>query len=221
MHCMTPTTARLRRFFGAGLMLFLLHGLALASVALAVGYFHHRMHLLLEPIALPLLLACGGGDPVARMHAAEHLLARAGALDDWQPVCWVVVSALLSSLLGTLAVSVHWLRQRHGLYRRSRWGLLGLHVLATALAALLLRLYEQVWAGLVNGLPTVCMAEPTAQEASAVTPAQRTLPQMLAEAGLPVPQAPDALAIVLCGVLVAATVVGVWLWRALPIQPSE
>lgn len=214
---MTLMTARLRRFFGAGLMLFLLHGLALASIALAVGYFHHRMYLLLEPLALPLLLACGGGDPVARMHAAEHLLARAGALDDWQPVCWVVVSALLSSLLGALAVNTHWLRQVHGQHRRSIWGLLGLHLLATALAALLLRLYEQVWQGLVNGLPAVCMAEPQpAQDPTRLT--HLTVSNMLSEAGLQVPQAPDALAIVLCGVLLAALVVGVWLWRMLPVS---
>ena len=217
---MTPTTARLRRFFGAGLMLFLLHGLALASVALAVGYFHHRLDLLLEPIELPLLLSCGGGDPMARMQAAEHLLARAGALDDWQPVCWVVVSALLCSLMGTVVVSLHWLQQVQGLHRRSVWGLLGLHLLASALAVLLLRLYEQVWAGLVIALPTVCMAEPAAQEA-AMLPAHRTLPQMLSDAGLLVPQAPDALAIVLCGVLLAATVIGVWLWRALPMPAPE
>jgi len=221
MHCMTPTTARLRRFFGAGLMLFLLHGLALTSVALAVGYFHHRLDLLLEPIELPLLLSCGGGDPMARMQAAEHLLARARALDDWQPVCWVVVSALLCSLLGTVVVSLHWLQQVQGLHRRSVWGLLGLYLLASALAVLLLRLYEQVWAGLVSALPTVCMAEPAAREATAMLPAHRTLPQMLSDAGLLVPQAPDALAIVLCGVLLAATVIGVWLWRALPIPAPE
>ncbi|WP_159097464.1 hypothetical protein [Stenotrophomonas sp. SAU14A_NAIMI4_5] len=218
---MTPTTARLRRFFGAGLMLFLLHVLALASVALAVGYFHHRLDLLLEPIEVPLLLSCGGGDPMARMQVAEHLLARAGALDDWQPVCWVVVSALLCALLGTVVVSLHWLQQVQDLHRRSVWGLLGLHLLASALAVLLLGLYEQVWRGLVNVLPTVCMAEPTVQEATAMLPAYRTLPQMLSDAGLLVPQVPDALAIVLCGVLLAATVIGVWLWRALPMPAPE
>jgi len=218
---MTLRTARLRRFFGAGLMLLLLHGLALASVALAVGYFHHRVHLLLEPIELPLLLACGGGDPVARMQVAEHLLARAGALDDWQPVCWVVVMALMSSLLGTLAVSVHWLYQGRGRQSRSVGGLLGLQLLATALAVKLLRLYEQVWAGLVDGLPMVCMAEPMPGDVAAALPAQRSLPQILVDAGLPIPQAADALAIVLCGVLLAATVVGVWLWRSLPLHAPE
>lgn len=202
-------------------MLFLLHGLALSSVALAVGHFHQRLQLLLEPVALPLLLACGGSDPVARMRVAEVLLARAGALDDWQPLCWLVVSALLFSLLGALGVSVHWLRRARGIHHRSIAGLLGLHVLALLLAAAVLRMYEHVWHGVVTGLPTLCMAESLAMEGGLPVPAQRTLPQMLSRAGLLVPQAPDALAFVLCGVLLAAMAMGVWLWRILPVTAAD
>ncbi len=221
MHRVAFMTARLRRLCGAGLMLFLLHGLALASLGLAVSYFHHRTQLLLEPFPIPLLPACGGHDPVARLHAADLLLARAGALDDWQPVCWVVVSALLSSLLGALAVSVNLLRRTWGGRRQGAWGLFGLHLLVLGLAMQLLRLYEQVWRGMVTGLPAACMVGPTALEDDATSGAHRTVPQMLAGAGLPVPQLPDALAMVVSALLLAATVVGIWLWWTLPLSAVE
>ncbi len=214
-------TARLRRLCGAGLMLFLLHGLALASLGLAVSHFHHRTQLLLEPFAMPLLPACSGNDPVARLHMADLLLARAGALDDWQPVCWVVVSALLSALLGALAVSVNLLRRTRGGRRHGIWGLFGLHLLVLALAMQLLRLYEQVWTGMVTGLPAACMAGPTGLEEDATGGAHRTVPQMLAGAGLPVPQLPDALAMVTGALLLAAMAVGMWLWRTLPLSAVE
>lgn len=214
---MDVMTARVRRFFGAGLMLLVLQGLALASVALAAGFFHHRMHLLLEPIAVPVLMACGCGDAVARMQVAEDVLARANAFDGWQPLFWLVASALLLTLLGALAVCLQGLLRAERRHRRSACGLLGLHVLALPLAAAVLRLYEQVWAGIVTGLPVACMAEPLPMEDGAALPVQRSMAQVLAEAGTLPPQAPDALAIVLCGLLLAAMVVGVWLWRAGPV----
>jgi len=213
--------ARITRLSGAGLMLFLLHGLALASLGLAVNHFHHRTRLLLEPFAMPLLPACGGHDPVARLRVAELLLARAGALDDWQPVCWVVVSALLSSLLGALVVSVNLLRRTQHGQRYGIWGLFGLHLLVLALAIQLLRWYEQVWTGMVTGLPAACMAGPAGLDEDATSGAHRTVPQMLASAGLPVPQLPDALAVVVSALLLAAMAVGIWLWRTLPLSAVE
>lgn len=207
---------RTGRFFGAGLMLLLLQLLALSAVGLAAGYFHHRVELLLEPLTS----ACGGHDPVARMQVAEHLLARVEALDDWQPLIWVMGTAVLLALLGALLVCVHWLRRVDARCRTSAWGLLALHLLALGLATWMLRLYEQVWAGVVTLLPIQCMVEEEGRDRSAWQPGTRWLQQMFIDAGLPLPQAPDALAIVLCGTLLAGMVVGIWLWRASPLPPA-
>ncbi len=206
---MTAFTARLGRFFGAGLMLFLLQVVALLSVGLAAGYFHHRMDLLLEPLTL----ACGGPDPTARMQVAEHLLARAGALDGWQPLCWLPMATLLLALLGTLTVGVHLLRHVDARLRRSAWGLLALHAAALLLASAMLRLYDQAWKGITTALPAACMTDLTPDGHALPSSMRRWLLQIFAKADLTPPHAPDALAIILCGLLMAAMVVGLWLWR--------
>ncbi|QKW58293.1 hypothetical protein [Stenotrophomonas sp. NA06056] len=206
---MTAFTARLGRFFGAGLMLFLLHVVALLSVGLAVGYFHHRMGLLLEPLTR----ACGGNDAAARMQVAEHLLARAAALDGWQQLSWLPMAALLLAVLGALSVSVHWLRHADASLRRSAWGLLALHAAALLLAGAMLRLYDHAWEGIITALPAACMTD-LAPDGHAPPPSMRRwLLQLFAKADLMPPHAPDVLAIVLCGVLMAAMVIGLWLWR--------
>ena len=206
---MTAFTARLGRFFGAGLMLLLLQVLALLSVGLAAGHFHQRVALLLEPLSL----ACGGADPAARMLVAEQLLARAGALDDWQPLCWLQMATLVLALLGTLLVCVHWLRHVDAPLRRSAWGLLALHAAALLLASVMLRLYEHVWAGITTALPAACMTDLTPDGHALPSSMRRWLLQIFARADLTPPHAPDALAIILCGLLMAAMVVGLWLWR--------
>lgn len=206
---MTAFTARLWRFFGAGLMLFLLQVVALLSVGMAAGYFHHRMDLLLEPLTL----ACSGADPAARMQVAEHLLARADALDGWQPLCWLPMATLMLALLGTLSVCVHWLRHVDAPLRRSAWGLLALHAAALLLASAMLRLYEHAWRGITTALPSACMTD-LAPDGHALPPSMRRwLLQLFARADVMPLHAPDALAIVLCGLLLAAMVVGLWLWR--------
>jgi len=206
---MTAFTARLGRFFGAGLMLLLLQVLALLSVGLAAGHFHQRVALLLEPLSL----ACGGADPAGRMLVAEHLLARAGALDDWQPLCWLPMAALVLALLGTLLVCVHWLRHVDASLRRSAWGLLALHVAALMLSSVMLRLYEHVWTRITHALPAACMTVMAPDGYERPSSMRHWLLQLFARADLMPPHAPDALAIVLCGLLLAAMVVGLWLWR--------
>lgn len=206
---MTAFTARLGRFFGAGLMLFLLQLVALLSVGLAAGYFHHRVDLLLEPLTL----SCGGADPAARLHVAEHLLARAGALDDWQPLCWIPMATLLLALLGTLSVCVHWLRDVDASLRRSAWCLSALHAAALLLASAMLRLYEHVWAGVITALPAACMTDQVPEGHQTPLSTRRWLLQLFAKADLMPPHLPDGLAIALCAVLLAGMVIGLWLWR--------
>ncbi|WP_303637725.1 MULTISPECIES: hypothetical protein [Stenotrophomonas] len=208
---MTDFTVRLRRlFFGAGLMLFLLQVVAILSVGLASGYFHHRQSLLLESLTP----ACGATDLAARMRVAEHLLARVGALDDWQPLCWLPMAALLLALTGTLSACVHWLHRVDATLRRSAWGLLALHGAALLLASVMLWLYEQVWAGITTTLPSACMLELATGARPWVASPQQWLLQMSGPLELLPPHAPDALAIVLIGLLLAAMVVGLWLWCA-------
>lgn len=190
-------------------MLFLLQGVALLSVGFAASHFHHRVALLLEPISL----ACGGFDPVARLQVADHLLARAGALDDWEPLCLLPTATLLLALLGALSVCVHSLRRAEAPLRRSGWALLALHGAGLLLAAVMLRLYEHVWAGATTVLPAACMTELAVEGNQLPASSDAWLLQIFNTAGLMPPHAPDALAIVLCGVLVAGMVVGVWLWR--------
>ncbi len=141
------------------------------------------------------------------------MLARAGALDDWQPLCWLPMATLVLALLGTLLVCVHWLRNVDAPLRRSAWGLLALHAAALLLASVMLRLYEHVWAGITTALPAACMTDLTPDGHALPSSMRRWLLQIFARANLTPPHAPDALAIILCGLLIAAMVVGLWLWR--------
>ncbi|TGP50965.1 hypothetical protein EN872_14670, partial [bacterium M00.F.Ca.ET.229.01.1.1] len=96
---MSPATSRIRRICGQGPILLMLQLVALLSVALASGFFHCRVDLLLEPITE----ACGGPDAHARLQMAEQVMARAGALDDWQPLSWIPVAGIALALLGAIA----------------------------------------------------------------------------------------------------------------------
>ncbi|MBR7559551.1 hypothetical protein KC218_23670, partial [Mycobacterium tuberculosis] len=78
----------------------MLQWVALLSVVLAAGFFHYRVELLLEPVTV----ACGGPDAQARLQVAEQVMARAGALDDWQPLGWIPWVGLVLALLGAMAV---------------------------------------------------------------------------------------------------------------------
>lgn len=202
-------TARLGRFCGAGLMLLALQVVAMLTVGWAVSCFHQRLNLLLEPLTV----ACGGVDPVARMQVAEHLIARAGALDGWTPLHWLPIGALLPALLGTMLVNVHWLHQVDVRFRRSAWGLLALHGIAFTLAAFTVVQYERLWNGIVRRMPPACMSHLEMDTGDGPLPPLQWSMHLFAHAGLPLPHAPDALAIILAGVLLACMVIGLWLWR--------
>lgn len=77
----------------------------------------------------------------------------------------------------------------------------------------MLRLYEHVWAGVITALPAACLTDQLPEGHQAPLSTRRWLLQLFAKADLMPPHAPDALAIVLCGLLLAAMVVGLWLWR--------
>lgn len=111
-------------------MVFLLQLVALLSLGLGAGYFHSRVDLLLVPV----VDGCGGPDPVARLRVAEQLLARAEALDDWQPLRWIPLVGTLLALLGAATVCA--LRAMPQQYRlgRLRRALVALHVGVLALA---------------------------------------------------------------------------------------
>lgn len=77
----------------------------------------------------------------------------------------------------------------------------------------MLRLYEHVWEGITTALPAACMTDLAPDGQALPSSMRRWLLQLFARAELTPPHAPDALAIILCGLLLAAMVVGVWLWR--------
>jgi len=70
-----------------------------------------------------------------------------------------------------------------------------------------------VWAGITTALPAACMTDLTPDGHALPSSIRRWLLQIFAKADLTPPHAPDALAIILCGLLMAAMVVGLWLWR--------
>jgi hypothetical protein len=93
----------------------MLQVVALLAVALAAGFFHYRVELLLEPVTE----ACGGPDAQARMQVAEQVMARAGALDDWQPLQLDSDGGMVLALLGRWRCApALWLRER---LRTANW----------------------------------------------------------------------------------------------------
>lgn len=205
-------TASFGRIFGPGLMLLVLQCVSLLAVGLEVGYFHHRVALLLEPLSPD----CGGDDATERMHVAEHLLARANALDDWDPLAWVPTATLLLALAGSLAAAWEQWRHSSAACRRSAGRLLALQAGALVLGGAMLHAFDRVWQAYITLLPAACMSDRLMNgEASLAASTAWTFQVFGAARAMP-PHAPDAMAIVLCGLLLASLAVGIWLWRQAP-----
>ncbi|MBH1530429.1 hypothetical protein I5T99_15305 [Stenotrophomonas maltophilia] len=208
---MSPATSRIRRIFGQGPILMMLQLVALLSVALAAGFFHYRVDLLLEPINA----ACGGPDEQARLEMAEQVMARAGALDDWQPLSWIPVAGIVLALLGATAVCASralWLRDR---LRTANLALMLLHGGALALAGWVLHLYENAWRNVARLSPTACLVELASEGDVPLEQAQRVVFHILTRVNAPLLRNPDDLALVLAVLLLAAMAGGVALWRAI------
>lgn len=135
---MVSTATRFCRICGPGPILLALQVVALLAVALAAGFFHYRVGLLLEPVDD----ACGGPDPVARMQVAEQLLARSTALAPWQPLQWIPMAGVALALLGAMSISVYRLGRLSERLRRANWGVMALHAAILALALRALHLYD-------------------------------------------------------------------------------
>ncbi|HGM6068342.1 TPA: hypothetical protein ACKP39_002033 [Stenotrophomonas maltophilia] len=207
---MRSAVSRLGRLFGPGVMVFLLQLVALLSLGLGAGYFHSRVDLLLVPV----VDGCGGPDPVARLRVAEHLLARAEALDDWQPLRWIPLVGTLLALLGAAAVcALRAMPQQHrlGMLRR---GLVALHVGVLALAGWTLHLYEDAWSSVARLSPTACLVDLAEQGGVPLAQAQQVVLHVLTREYAPLQRNPDDLAMMAVSLLVTAMVASIVLWRA-------
>ncbi|UXB36594.1 hypothetical protein [Stenotrophomonas maltophilia] len=208
---MSAATSRIRRICGQGPILLMLQLVALLSVALASGFFHCRVDLLLEPITA----ACGGPDEQARLQMAEQVMARAGALDDWQPLSWIPLAGIVLALLGAMAVCASralWLRD--GL-RTANVALLLLHGGALCLAGWTLHLYENAWNSVARLSPTACLMDLVAEGDTPLVQAQSVVFHILARENATLMRNPDDLALVLVALLMATMVGGISLWRAI------
>lgn len=208
---MSAATSRIRRICGQGPILLMLQWVALLSVVLAAGFFHYRVELLLEPVTV----ACGGPDAQARLQVAEQVMARAGALDDWQPLGWIPWVGLVLALLGAMAVCASralWLRDR---LRTANVALMVLHGGALALAGWVLHLYEDAWSNVARLSPTACLVELVSEGDVPLEQAQRVVFHILTRVNAPLLRNPDDLALVLTVLLLAAMAGGVALWRAI------
>lgn len=207
---MPATASRLGRLFGPALMLFLLQLLALLALGLEAGYFHHRVALLLEPLST----ACGGADPVARLQVAEQLMARAEALDDWQPLRWIPLMGIVLALLGAMTLCT-----RRALRMPQRWRAAGgslalLHGAALALASWTLHLYENAWSSLASLSPATCLVDLTEHGKVPLAQAQQVVFHILTREHAPLQRNPDDLALVLATLLLMAMAASLALWRA-------
>ncbi len=208
---MSAATSRIRRICGQGPILLMLQLVALLSVALASGFFHCRVDLLLEPITA----ACGGPDEQARLQMAKQVMARAGALDDWQPLSWIPLAGIVLALLGAMAVCASralWLRD--GL-RTANVALLLLHGGALCLAGWTLHLYENAWNSVARLSPTACLMDLVAEGDTPLVQAQSVVFHILARENATLMRNPDDLALVLVALLMATMVGGISLWRAI------
>ena len=207
---MRSAVSRLGRLFGPEVMVFLLQLVALLSLGLGAGYFHSRVDLLLVPV----VDGCGGPDPVARLRVAEQLLARAEALDDWQPLRWIPLFGTLLALLGAATVCA--LRAMPQQYRlgRLRRGLVALHVGVLALAGWTLHLYEDAWSSVARLSPAACLVDLTEQGRVPLAQAQQVVLHVLTREYVPLQRNPDDLAMMAVSLLVAAMVASILLWRA-------
>ena len=208
---MSAATSRIRRICGQGPILLMLQLVALLSVALASGFFHCRVDLLLEPITA----ACGGPDEQARLQMAEQVMARAGALGDWQPLSWIPLAGIVLALLGAMAVCASralWLRD--GL-RTANVALLLLHGGALCLAGWTLHLYENAWNSVARLSPTACLMDLVAEGDTPLVQAQSVVFHILTRENATLMRNPDDLALVLVALLMATMVGGISLWRAI------
>jgi hypothetical protein len=208
---MSPATSRIRRICGQGPILLMLQLVALLSVALASGFFHCRVDLLLEPITE----ACGGPDAHARLQMAEQVMARAGALDDWQPLSWIPVAGIALALLGAIAVCASralWLRDR---LRTANVALLVLHGAALGLAGWTLYLYETAWNSVARLSPTACLMDLVAEGDTPLAQAQHVVFHILARENATLMRNPDDLALVLVMLLLATMMGGIGLWQGI------
>ncbi|WP_401738864.1 hypothetical protein [Stenotrophomonas pavanii] len=208
---MSPATSRIHRICGQGPILLMLQLVALLSVALASGFFHCRVDLLLEPITE----ACGGPDAHARLQMAEQVMARAGALDDWQPLSWIPVAGIVLALLGAMAVCASralWLRDR---LRTANVALMVLHGAALGLAGWTLYLYETAWNSVARLSPTACLMDLVAEGDTPLAQAQHVVFHILARENATLMRNPDDLALVLAMLLLATMMGGISLWRGI------
>lgn len=208
---MSAAAKRFRRICGQGPILLMLQVVALLSMALGAGFFHYRVDLLLEPVTA----ACGGPDAQARLQVAEQVMARAGALDDWQPLSWVPMAGMVLALLGALAVCgsrALWLRDR---LRTANGMLLALHGGVLALAGWTLHLYENAWSSVARLSPTVCLVDLVVDGATPLAQAQHVVFHILTRENATLLRNPDDLALVLAALLLATMVGGIVLWRAI------
>ncbi|HFF3761319.1 hypothetical protein [Stenotrophomonas forensis] len=207
---MRSAVSRLGRLFGPGVMVFLLQLVALLSLGLGASCFHSRVDLLLVPV----VDGCGGPDPVARLRVAEQLLARAEALDDWQPLRWIPLVGTLLALLGAAAVCALRALPQQDRLGRLRQGLVALHVGALVLAGWTLHLYEDAWSSVARLSPAACLVDLTEQGRTPLAQAQQVVLHVLTREHAPLQRNPDDLAMMAVSLLVAAMVASIVLWRA-------
>ncbi|HEL5401813.1 TPA: hypothetical protein UOJ25_001928 [Stenotrophomonas maltophilia] len=208
---MNAAASRIRCICGQGPILLMLQLVALLSVALAAGFFHYRVGLLLEPINA----ACGGPDEQARLQVAEQVMARACALDDWQPLGWIPMAGMVLALLGALAVCASralWLRDQ---LRTANVALMLLHGGALGLAGWTLHLYENAWSSVARLSPAACLMDLVADGNIPLAKAQHVVFHILTRENAMLLRNPDDLALVLVVLLLATMVGGIVLWQAI------
>ncbi len=208
---MVSAATRFCRICGPGPILLALQVVALLAVALAVGFFHYRVGLLLEPVDD----ACGGPDPVARMQVAEQLLARSTALAPWQPLQWIPMAGVVLALLGAMSISVYRLGRLSERLRRANWGLMALHAAILALALRALHMYDLAWTGVAKLSPAACLVELGEQGRLPLAQAQQVVFEILTHEHAPLLRNPDDLALVLVALMLMAMAAGFMLWRAI------
>ncbi|WP_414488817.1 hypothetical protein [Stenotrophomonas maltophilia] len=208
---MASAATRFCRICGPGPILLVLQVVALLAVALAAGFFHTRVGLLLEPVDE----ACGGPDAAARMQVAEQLMARSTALAPWQPLQWVPMAGVVLALLGAMSISIYRLGRLSERLRWANWGLMALHAVILALATRVLHLYDMAWTSVATLSPAACLVELGEQGRLPLAQAQQVVFEILTRAHAPLLRNPDDLALVLAALLLMEMAAGFTLWRAI------
>ncbi|HDS1581580.1 TPA: hypothetical protein QEL15_003696 [Stenotrophomonas maltophilia] len=214
---MVSAASRFCRICGPGPMLLVLQVVALLAVALAAGFFHYRVGLLLEPVDE----SCGGPDPAARLQVAEQLMARSTALAAWQPLQWIPMAGVVLALLGAMSISVYRLGRVSIALRRANWGLMAVHGAILVLAIRALHLYDLAWISVAKLSPTACLVELGEQGRLPLAQAQQVVFSILTREQASLLRNPDDLAAVLAVLLLVAMVAGFMLWRAIVRERRE